>query len=294
MDWDKLKTFYAVAQAESFTRASKTLNLTQPSLSRKIQTLEEELKTSLFHRHARGLVLTEQGEILYETVSGIIKELSDVEKNLKHTKQNDAGFLTITISEFIGSSWLFSLLPDFSKRYPKIQLSTIVTDLILNLDMREADIAIRLFKPTQQDLIQKKLYDVTFQLTASKEYLDLYGRPQATKDLQDHTLIAYPRGMTAPFPNPNWYLKTANIDLQTQNKQLLTSSYSSLSSFIKKGCGIGALTHSEIKEDPTLEVILPHDFTHKAGVYFVYAMEHKNSNKIALLRDFLIENRPLL
>lgn len=290
MDWDKLKAFYAVAEVGSFTHAADQLRLTQPSISRKISSLENELNTQLFHRHARGLTLTEQGEILQDTVSIIFKQLSEVEKKIKETKSKSEGTLTITASEMMTASWLFPILPEFNKQHPDIQLEILETDRILNLDMREADVAIRLFTPKQQDHIQKKLKDIQFSLVASKEYLDQHGRPETIADLKTHTLIAYPYGIPTPFPSANWHLETAHIDINTHEKRILASSFSGTESFIKQGCGIGTLNQHEINNDSHLEIILPNLFQHTVEAYFVYTEALRNSKRIALLRDFLLEN----
>lgn len=290
MDWDKLKTFYAVADAGSFTHAANVLHLTQPSISRKIGALEEELRTPLFHRHARGLVLTEQGELLYNTVTRIFTELSDVEQTIKESKDNEEGELTITTSEMVAKSWLFSMLPIFIKEYPDIQIKIIETDKLLNLDKREADVAVRLFRPTQQDLIQKKLRDIKFSLVASHEYIEECGRPEEVHNLKDHTLIAYQHGKQTPFPEPNWHLSLANIDINTHKKKIISNSFFGTLSFIKAGCGIGTLNEHEIEKHKDLVKIFPDTFQHDISVYFVYAAGRRKSHKIKILQTFLQNN----
>ncbi|MGB1077087.1 MAG: LysR family transcriptional regulator [Bdellovibrionales bacterium] len=289
MDWDKLKAFYTVAQAKSFTRASDKLHLTQPSISRKISALEEELRTPLFHRHARGLILTEQGEILFETVSGIFATLSDAENKIKYSKNEEEGPLCITAPEMLTQSRLFPILPEFIKAHPNIQLKILETDQVLNLDKREADVAIRLFSPKQQDLIQQKIKDIDFKLVASKEYLDKYGRPKSLDDLKNHTLIAYPHDIPPPFPKPNWHLEHAQIDIDQHEKKVLSSSFFGTLSFIKSGCGIGTANLFEIEKDPNLEVILDDTFHHKIEAFFVYAQAQKKSKRILLIKDFLLK-----
>lgn len=287
MDWDKLKAFYAVADAGSFTHAANTLRLTQPSISRKISTLEDELRTPLFHRHARGLVLTEQGEILYETVEGIFSQLSDIEKSIKDSKHNEEGELIITASEMMAQSWLFNILPEFIKQYPKIQVSIIETDNILNLDKREADVAIRLFSPRQQELIQRKLHTIDLHLAASKKYLTKHGEPKTLEDLKNHTIIAYPRGIPAPFPEPNWHLERAGINIDNHDLKILSSAFAGTLSFVKAGCGMGTLNTYEIEKDDNLIPILPDIFHHTVDAYFVYAKGQRKSRKIKLLQSFL-------
>src|ERR1700742_4211715 len=103
LDWDKLRVFHAVAEAGSFTRASETLNLSQSAVSRQIGALEESLGVSLFHRHARGLILTEQGDLLYKTVHDLFAKLNNVESLLTNTKASTEGLLRVTTPVAFGS-----------------------------------------------------------------------------------------------------------------------------------------------------------------------------------------------
>ena len=106
MDWDKLKIFHAVAEAGSFTSSTVNLNLSQSAISRQIQSLELELKTQLFERHARGLSLTENGEYLFKTARGVISKLKDVESALIDKKNKPSGKLTVTTVVSFGTTWL--------------------------------------------------------------------------------------------------------------------------------------------------------------------------------------------
>ena len=143
MDWDKLRIFYAVAEAGSFTHAGETLNLSHSAVSRQISTLEESIGVTLFHRHARGLILTEEGELLHKTAGEIFGKLAMIEGQLADSRQLPEGPLRITVAEFIGSTWLAPKLAQLREEHPDIQLTMLLDDRILNLSMREADAAIR-------------------------------------------------------------------------------------------------------------------------------------------------------
>src|SRR5687768_5572766 len=144
MDWDKLRIFHAVAEAGSFTHAGETLNLSQSAVSRQISTLEESIGVTLFHRHARGLILTEEGELLHNAAGDIFGKLAMIEGQLADSKQLPEGPLRITVAEFIGSTWLAPKLEQLRREHPDIQMIMLLDDRILNLGMREADAAIRL------------------------------------------------------------------------------------------------------------------------------------------------------
>ncbi len=143
MDWDRVRVFHAVAHAGSFTRAAERLGLSQSAISRQIGALEEDLATSLFHRHARGLVLTEQGEILRATADEVAKRMASVQTALGDSRDTAAGHLRINTTIGIGTIWLVGQLADFVERHPEIRISLIIGDSDADLSMREADVAIR-------------------------------------------------------------------------------------------------------------------------------------------------------
>ena len=156
MDWDKLKIFHAVTQAGSFTKAAEVLNLSQSAISRQIQSLEYELKTTLYERHARGLSLTDNGEILYKTANEVISKIKEVESDLMDKKDKPSGKIVVTTVVGFGGIWLTPRIQEFMEKNPDIEVELIVTDQELDLSTREADVAIWMRQPKQLNYIQKK------------------------------------------------------------------------------------------------------------------------------------------
>lgn len=290
MDWDKLRIFYAVAEAGSFTHAGDTLNLSQSAVSRQISTLEESIGVTLFHRHARGLILTEEGELLHKTAGEIFGKLAMIEGQLADSKQLPEGPLRITVAEFIGSTWLAPKLAQLRKDHPDIQLTMLLDDRILNLSMREADAAIRLYKPEQPDLVQKHLTSIHIHLCASKDYLKSRGTPKTTKDLKDHTLIGYPENVPAPFADPNWLFRAADIDQDAHGDAVLLNSIYGIYEAVKGGAGIAALPDYLAAKDKDIVRLLPEATRPPVEVYFVYPEERRHSKRIAIFKDFLLKN----
>lgn len=288
MDWDKLRIFHAVAEAGSFTHAGEVLNLSQSAVSRQISTLEESLGVSLFHRHARGLLLTEQGELLQKAAKEIFGKLSMIEGQLLDSKQLPEGPLRITTTEFIGSTWLSPRLKELNERHPNIQLSLLLDDRILNLSMREADAAIRLYKPEQQDLIQRQLTTIHFHIYGSKDYLTKNGAPETPKELKEHTLIGYPENSPAPFADLNWLFRLGGIDPEQGNNLLMINSMYAIHQAVESGAGLAALP--DYLADDNLEIVLPDHQPKAVEVYFVYPEERRHSQRIAIFRDFLLEH----
>ena len=217
MDWDKLKIFHTVAEASSFTKASTILNLSQSAISRQIQSLESDLKVQLFERHARGLVLTENGEYLFKSAHEVITKLKDVESNLIGYKDQLNGKLTVTTVVSFGTTWLTPRIKEFMDLHPEIEIELIFDDKELDLATRQADVAIRMRRPKQLNLIQKKFVDFNYHIYGSNEYLEKNGYPKSLKDLDKHKFITYGKGAPSPVYNPDWVLKIGAKDGKKEN-----------------------------------------------------------------------------
>lgn len=290
MDWDKLRIFYAVAEAGSFTHAGEALNLSQSAVSRQISTLEESIGISLFHRHARGLILTEEGELLHKTAGEIFGKLAMIEGQLADSKHLPEGPLRITVAEFIGSTWLAPKLAKLREDHPDIQLTMLLDDRILNLNMREADAAIRLYKPAQPDLIQRHLADIEIHICASEGYLKKHGTPKTAKDLQAHTLIGYPENVPAPYADPNWLFRLAGQEADSNGNIIMMNSIHGILEAVRTGAGIAALPDYLVRDNQELARILPDIERPPVEVYFVYPEERRHSKRITIFRDFLLQH----
>ena len=189
MDWDKLKVFHAAAEAGSFTHAGEQLGLSQSAVSRQVSALEQELAVALFHRHARGLILTEQGELLYRTAHEVFMKLEAARTKLTDSREKPHGELKVQTTVGLGVHWLTPRLGEFLELYPDIRITLMTTEQELDLAMREADVAIRLRLPTQPDLIQRKLFSVRFHAYASPEYLKRFNTPRSIEDLDVHRVL---------------------------------------------------------------------------------------------------------
>ena len=218
MDWDKLKVFHTVAEASSFTKAATVLNLSQSAISRQIQSLENELKIKLFERHARGLVLTENGKYLFQTAHEVISKLKDVEATFSDEKNKLKGKLTVTTVVSFGTTWLTPRIKEFMDLHPEIEVELIFDDKELDLSTRQADVAIRMRRPKQLNLIQKKFVDFNYHIYGSNEYLEKKGYPKILKDLDKHKFITYGKGAPSPVYNPDWVLKLGSKEVKKENQ----------------------------------------------------------------------------
>jgi DNA-binding transcriptional LysR family regulator len=190
LDWDKLRIFHAVADAGSLTHAGDTLHLSQSAVSRQIRALEENLNTTLFHRHARGLILTEQGELLFDATRHMTKRLDAAAARIRDSEEEVFGELRVTTTIGFGSLWLAPRLPALYEKYPDLKIDLMLEERLLDLPMREADVAIRMKEPSQADLIRRRLMSINMRLYASPRYIDANGLPETLDDLRHHRLIS--------------------------------------------------------------------------------------------------------
>jgi DNA-binding transcriptional LysR family regulator len=287
MDWDKLRVFHAVAEAGSFTHAGDTLSLSQSAVSRQISALEEALQVPLFHRHARGLILTEQGEALNRTVREVFAKLAITEALLTESKEKPAGRLKITTTVGFGSSWLAPRLQGFLEAYPDVSISLLLDDTELDLAMREADVAIRMHPPKQPDLVQRHLLTMQWNVVAAPEYLKKHGVPQRAEDLDAHRLVLFGQHHP-PVQEVNWLADTGRRPGSPRRALLEVNSIHAVLLAIRSGMGIGALPDYVVNENPDLVHVLSDLKGPKVDVFFVYPEELRNSKRVAVFRDFLL------
>jgi DNA-binding transcriptional LysR family regulator len=287
MDWDKLRVFHAVAEAGSFTHAGDTLSLSQSAVSRQISALEDALQVPLFHRHARGLILTEQGEALNRTVREVFAKLAITEALLTESKEKPAGRLKVTTTVGFGSAWLAPRLHAFLEAYPDVTVSLLLDDTELDLAMREADVAIRMRPPKQPDLVQRHLMTQQWHVCASPDYLKKHGVPQRAEDLDAHRLVLF-GSHHPPVQEVNWLAEAGRRPGSPRRAVLEVNSIHAVLLAIRSGMGIGALPDYAVSENPDLVHVLTDLKGPKVDVFFVYPEELRNSKRVAVFRDFLL------
>lgn len=286
MDWDKLRIFHAVADAGSLTHAGDTLHLSQSAVSRQIRGLEDALNATLFHRHARGLILTEQGELLFEATRAMVKRLDAATARIRDSEEEVMGELRVTTTIGFGSLWLAPRLPHLYEKHPDLQIDLMLEERVLDLPMREADVAIRMKEPSQADLIRKRLMSVHMRLFASPEYLEQNGVPQSVEDLSKHRLICQnPRSAQVGAA-----ASLVNDLLANDVPPLLTvNNYYGVLQGVLNNLGIGVLPDYLTRDFPQLVRVLPDVESVEVPVFLAYPEELRHSKRIAAFRDFVQE-----
>ena len=287
MDWDKLKIFHTVAEAGSFTNASTILNLSQSAISRQIQSLEKDLKINLFERHARGLVLTSNGEYLFKTANDVISKLKEVESNLSEEKNQIKGKLIVTTVVSFGTTWLTPRIKEFMDLHPEIEIELIFNDKELDLATRQADVAIRMRRPKQLNLIQKKFVNFNYHIYGSNEYLQKNGYPKNLKDLDKHKFITYGKGAPSPVYNPDWVLKVGSKDGKKRKSLMKVNSVYGLLLAVQSGVGLAALPDYITYNVNGLTKVLPDEPGKPTETHFVYPASLKDNARLIAFRNFL-------
>lgn len=289
MDWDKLRIFHSVASAGSFTHAGQMLTLSQSAVSRQISALEEEISTPLFQRHARGLTLTDEGELLYGAVTDVLSRLAQAEEALKNAQSAPRGSLKVTTSHGLGTYWVLPRIETFLQEFSELQVHLVFEDRELDLAQREADIAIRMRAPVQADLIQRKLFTVHYHLYADAKYLARKGTPQNFKDLLDHILVAYGETAAPEIRDVNWLIDSVRkISPDGCYRALRINNLTGILHATEAGVGVAALPDYVVADRPNLVRVLPDVEGPSFDVHLVYCDALRQSKRVAAFRDFLV------
>ncbi len=286
MDWDRLRIFRVVAEAGSLTKGGDELDMSQPAVSRQVAALEEELGVILFHRHARGLKLTEQGDHLYRAAQDMFSRLETARTRLIDSTDKPFGDLRVTTTVGLGSAWLTPRLVDFVDLYPDINLQLLLNDDELDLSNREADVALWLREPTQNDLIRKRLFTVHFHIYGSVAYLQQYGRPKTLDDLDKHRIITF-AGAPTPIRQLNWLVQAEARGKEGRRAAISINNLQALRLAVGSGAGLAVLPDYMVGTDDLIVPVLTDAKVPDMVSYFVYPEELRNSKRLTVFRDFL-------
>jgi DNA-binding transcriptional LysR family regulator len=286
MDWDKLRIFHAVAEKGSLTHAGDVLHLSQSAVSRQIRALEESLHVTLFHRHARGLILTEQGELLFEATLAMAKRLDAAAARIRDSEDEVFGELRVTTTTGFGTLWLAPRLANLYKKYPALKIDLMLEERVLDLPMREADVAIRMKEPSQADLIRKRLMQIKMRLYASPEYLAEHGTPLTMDDFSQHRLICQHAGVAQVAAGALLVQELMTHDIPST---LTVNNYFGVLQGVLNHLGIGVLPDYITHDFPHLVRVLPETESADVPVFLAYPEELRHSKRVAAFRDFIAD-----
>ncbi|AZO27466.1 MULTISPECIES: LysR family transcriptional regulator [Mesorhizobium] len=283
-DWNLIKSFVAVAETGSLSAAARRLEASQPTLGRHIAELEQALGVTLFRRGRRGYELTEAGSTLYERGQAVSEQANAFSLLALGSVEAIEGTVRIAASEVVAACVLPQMTARLGEEEPGIEVEIVASNQVENLLRRDADIAIRMVRPAQNELVARKVTDIALCLCAAKSYLDRRGRPEKPADLADHALVGFDRsdeiirGFTA-FGIP---IGRSHFRFRTDNQIVLWEA-------VRAGNGIGIGQEPLANSDPELEKLLPEVPLPVLPVWLAMHRDVRTSMRIRRVADFLHE-----
>ena len=284
-DWNQVRAFLVTAEEGSLSAAARALNLTQPTLSRQVAALEQDLGVTLFERAGRSLLLTETGLTLLEHVRAMGEAAARVSLSASGQSEAIEGKVSITATDMVSAYVLPEILSVLSDRAPGITVEVIADNDVRNLQRREADIALRNAAPTEPDLIARRLRDGQAVFSAAQSYLDRYGPINTLEDLQN----AYWVGYTHPQEMSDVLRERLNIDVAIDRFRYTCETGIVVWEMIKAGLGVSILPGDQQKVAPGLVQILPNFPKVPVPLYLITHRELRTSRRIRVVFDLLAE-----
>lgn len=284
LDWSKLQSFAAVAEHGSLSAAARALGGSQPTMSRHISTLEEDLGIRLFERTSEGLVLTSIGVELFEQAALMNAAAGQFSLLASGRSQNLKGSIRITASESFAIYALPEILAELRRSEPEIQIELVASDQTENLLKREADIAVRMYRPTQNDVFTRKVGELHLGMFASEAYLARAGVPKTLKDIMQHDVIGLDRSdeMIGGFKEAGLKVDRDFFAFRCDNNVVNVE-------MIRRGLGIGIIAVPLGRADATLRHLFPDAVRPTLPLWLTAHSELKSSLRVRRVYDFLAD-----
>jgi len=282
MDWRALQDVVTVAETGSLSAAARRLNVSQPTVGRRIEQLEEQLGALLFNRTARGLVITKVGEGILGHAKQMEEGALAIERIATGANQELQGNVRVSLIEDLGIQWIPQKLYEFHKEFPQLAIEVNIDNRNVDLLRREADIAIRLARPEQADLICRKVGMLHFGLYASQSYLDEHGIPERRVDLKEHFHVGFDEEM-ARGPN----VKKLEALFNQGNIRHRSNSHMEMVEATRAGLGCTALCCFIGDSHSDLQRVLVNEIDYAREIWLVTHAEINSSARIRAVFDFL-------
>lgn len=282
MDWNHLDAFLAVANTGSLLSAAKILKISQPTIGRHISALENSINQQLFIRSNSGMVLSEAGLSLIDYAKEMKEQAQQFSLKAAGQEETISGTVRISASEIVATYILPKILAKLRQFNQQIDIELVASNAIENLLTRDADIAIRMVRPTQNDLITRKINEIQTGAWASKNYLNKFGKPNSFEDLESHQIIGYDR-------NDMILRAMQNMGFKANYKMFAfrTDSQIAYWELVKSGAGIGFGANFLAMQSAQLVKILTKFNIPAQPMWLTSHIELKNSKRIRLVMDFL-------
>jgi len=283
LNWSALKDFLVVAETGSLSGAARRLGVSQPTLTRRMAALEQSLGAELFQRSSRGLSLTETGEALLAPARQMQSGAQAVELLATGRDRRLSGLVRLTATEGVAVDWLTPALGRLRAEHPLIEVQVIVRNTAVNVLRREADIAIRLGRPQQQELVARRVAELTLGLYGARRYLDAHGVPQSVEDLAQHTGVGFDE--IEVFTAAGGWLERMIAPARVVYR---ANTLGAQRAAIRAGFGIGGQARFIADRDPDLMRVLP-EIEIRLDIWLVTHPGLRGSARIRATYDFLAE-----
>ncbi|TPL11545.1 LysR family transcriptional regulator [Mesorhizobium sp. B2-4-14] len=288
IDWNLIKSFVTVAETGSLSAAARKLAASQPTLGRHIAELEQALGVTLFRRGRSGYALTEAGSTLFERGRAVSEQANAFSRLALGSVEAIEGSVRIAASEVVAAYVLPEMTARLAVEEPGIEFEIVASNQVENLLRRDADIAIRMVKPAQNELVARKVADIPLCTCAAISYLDRRGRPRELSDLAAHDLVGFDRSddMIRAFAQFGISLTRNSFRFRADNQIVLWEA-------LRTGNGIGIGQEPLIRRDPLMEVVLPNLPLPVLPVWLAMHRDVRTSMRIRRVADFLHEELKL-
>lgn len=281
-DWNRARAFLVTAEEGSLSAAARALGMTQPTLGRQVSALEQELGVALFERAGRGLELTPSGLDLVEHARAMCNAANRLSLTASGQSDSLEGTVCITTTDVMAAFVLPPIIQQLRRKEPGIDIEVIASNATTDLKRREADIAIRAYRPTQPELIGKKVSDINAHLYATKNYLRLIGNPTSPELFAGADFIGFDRKSLLIDA-----LNERGLKLTLRNFPVITESHLVHWELVKHGVGIGIMPEQIGDAEPLVVRALPQLEPFAVEVWLVAHRELKTSRRIRMVFDFL-------
>ncbi len=284
IDWNLIRSFVAVAEGGSLSAAARKLAASQPTLGRHVAELEQALGVTLFRRGRRGYQLTEAGMALYERGRAVSERAAAFSLLALGSVEAIGGTVRIAASEVVAACVLPPMMARLGVEEPGIEVEVVASNQVENLLRRDADIAIRMVRPEQNELVARKVADIGLSLCAARSYLDRRGRPAALPDLRDHALVGFDRSDDLIRG-----LAAAGLTMTRHAFRFRTDNQIVFWEAVRAGNGIGIGQEPLARRDPLLEIVLPEVRLPVLPVWLAMHRDVRTGVRIRRVADFLHE-----
>ena len=284
VDWNLIRSFVAVAETGSLSAAARRLASSQPTLGRHVSELEQALGVVLFRRGRRGYEMTDAGRALLDRGRRMVENAAAFSRLALGATEKIAGTVRITASEIVAAYVLPPLLAELAVAEPGIEVEIVASNLVDNLLRRDADIAVRMVRPSQSDLVARKIADLPLCACAALRYLDRRGRPARAEELRDHDLVGFDRGddIIRGFAQLGVAVDRHAFRLRSDNQIVLWQA-------IRAGNGIGFAQRGLARSDPEVETLLPDLALPALPMWLTMHEDVRTSPRIRRVADYLYD-----